>query len=156
MTLVLDAVSIFGSREIVHELMGVELGTEQFLQYYNKVIIPWCLNKFSPSTDVRLDLLLALLDDECFSEQWDAIVTYLVNLKDVDTSPSILNMNRNLVYVFAVLMEKVRDRTTKIIHKSDSYQIYWHHELLDSLIVSIVCSVPLFEHSSTQFLWYVK
>lgn len=147
-TLVLVAVSIFGSREIVHELMGVELGTEQFLQYFNKVIIPWCLNKFSPSTDVRLDLLLALLDDECFSEQWDAIVTYLVNLKDVDTSPSIMNMNRN----FAVLMEKVRDRTTKIIHKSDSCEIDWHHELLDTLVVSVVCSVPLFEHSSTRFL----
>ncbi|XP_073156926.1 E3 ubiquitin-protein ligase listerin [Henckelia pumila] len=149
-TLVLVAVSIFGSREIVRELMGVELGTEQFLQYFNKDIIPWCLKKFSPSTDVRVDLLLALLLDVSFSEQWDAIVTYLVNCKDSDTSPSM--MNRNHIDVFTILMEKVRDRTAKIIHKSDSCEIDWHHELLDSLVVSVVCSVPLFEHSIARFL----
>lgn len=149
-TLVLVAVSIFGSSEIVHELMGIKLGTEQFLRYFNKDIIPLCLKKFSPSTSIRLDLLLALLDDVCFSEQWDAIVTYLVNLKDTDTSPSM--MNRNHVYVFAILMEKVRDRATKISHKSDSCEIDWHHELLDSLVVSVACSVPLFEHSNARFL----
>ncbi|KZV39908.1 hypothetical protein F511_04548 [Dorcoceras hygrometricum] len=149
-TLVLVALSLFGSREIVHEVMGIELGTEQFLQYFNKTIIPLCLKKISPSTDVRLDLLLALLDDVCFSEQWDTIVTYLVNLNDAGNSPN--TTNRNHVYVFAILMKKVRDRTTKTIHKSDSSEIDWHHELLDSLVVSVVCSVPIFEHSSVRFL----
>ncbi|KAI3450267.1 hypothetical protein Pfo_006932 [Paulownia fortunei] len=149
-SLILVAVSIFGPRKITQELMGIGLGAEQFLKSFNEIIIPWCLKQFSPSTAATLDLLLALLDDECFSEQWDAIITYLVNRKKVGFNPA--TMDRNHISVLAILMDKVRERTRKSVHRSDLCEDNWHHELLDLVAVYVVQASPPFGNSDAQFL----
>ncbi|KAL3829039.1 hypothetical protein ACJIZ3_017841 [Penstemon smallii] len=148
--LVVVAVSIFGPRKIVQEITCIDTGTEKFLQAFNEILIPWCLKTFSLSTAARLDLLLALLDDECFSVQWDAIIKYLVNLGTACTNPG--TMDRDYLPVLAILMEKARERTKKSSQRSVSYEDDWHHELLDLVAVSVVRSFPPFESSHARFL----
>lgn len=149
---VLVAVSIFGPRRITQELTCSDLGAEQFLRSFNEIIVPWCLKKISPSIAARLDLLLALLDDECFSEQWDAIVTYLLKGEKVSFDPETLD--RNQISVLAILMEKVRERTGKSVQRSRLCRSNWHHELLDLVAVYVVQAFPPFGNSDAQFLWY--
>ncbi|KAL2488571.1 E3 ubiquitin-protein ligase [Forsythia ovata] len=144
------AVSIFGPRKIIQELISFDLGTRQHLQYFNERIIPLCLKKVGPSTAARLDLLLALLDEECFSEQWNSIITYLINPAQVGVTPGTVDNNK--ISILAMLIEKARERTRKRIHLGGYCSYEWHHELLDSASVSIIHSFPPFRNSDAQFL----
>ncbi|XP_041995812.1 E3 ubiquitin-protein ligase listerin isoform X1 [Salvia splendens] len=148
--IILVSVSVFGPRKITQELTCSELGEEQFLKSFNEIIVPWCLKIFSPSTAARLDLLLALVDDECFSEQWDAIVSYIVDREKVGFDPAAVN--RNCISVLAILMEKVRERTRKTVRHSALCQDNWHHELLDLVAVHVAQAYPPFGNSDAQFL----
>lgn len=147
------AVSIFGPRKIIQQLMGIGLGADLFFKSFNEIIIPWSLKKFSPSTAARLDLLLALLDDECFSEQWDAVIKYLVNQEKVGLDPG--SIDKNYLPVLAILMEKVRERTKKSVPQPDMFEDKWHHELLDLVATYVMRAFPPSGHSDVRFLWYV-
>ncbi|GFP97346.1 E3 ubiquitin-protein ligase listerin [Phtheirospermum japonicum] len=148
--LILVGVSIFGPRKITQELLGIGLGAEQFLKSFYETFIPLCLKQFKPSSAARLDLLLALLDVECFSEQWDAIITYLVNPEKVGFDPDM--MDRNHIAVLAILMDKVREKTRKTDDRSDLYEDKWQHELLDLVAVNVVRVLPPFGNFECQFL----
>ncbi|KAL0370829.1 UNVERIFIED_CONTAM: E3 ubiquitin-protein ligase listerin [Sesamum angustifolium] len=148
--LIVVAVTVFGPRKIIQELMCTGVGTRQFLQSFTDIIIPWCLKSFTPSTATRLDLLLALLDDECFSQQWNAIITYLVNRKKVGFNPGTVNGDQ--ISVLAILMEKVRERTRKSISRSGSCERNWQHELLDLVAIDVVKASPPFGNSDARFL----
>ncbi|KAK4419849.1 E3 ubiquitin-protein ligase listerin [Sesamum alatum] len=148
--LIVVAVTVFGPRKIIQELMCTGVGTGQFLKSFTDIIIPWCLKSFTPSTAARLDLLLALLDDECFSEQWNAIITYLVNREKVGFNPG--TMDRDQISILAILMEKVRERTRKSIHQSGSCGSNWQHELLDLVAIDVVKASPPFGNSDARFL----
>lgn len=158
------AVSIFGPRKIIRQLIcnesnsndckvyssNEELDLEQFLQAYKEIFIPWCLEKNSYSTSSRLDLLLALLDNECFLEQWNNIIIHATNLENQDSSHfSVLTM----------LMEKTREEVEKrklgadINHLQGSLPENWHHKLLDSAALFVARSLPLFGTSGARFLW---
>ncbi|KAG8387925.1 hypothetical protein BUALT_Bualt02G0072000 [Buddleja alternifolia] len=102
------------------------------------------------STAARLDLLLALLDDECFSEQWDAIITYLLNREKIGFNPGTID--RSHITILAILMEKVREGTRKSVHRSDSFHKNWQHELLDLVAVAVVRASPPFGNSDARFL----
>ncbi|PIN19545.1 hypothetical protein CDL12_07776 [Handroanthus impetiginosus] len=144
------AVSIFGPRRIAQELMSIDSGTEQFLQSFNEIMIPWCLKEFRPSTAARLDLLLALLDDECSEEQWNTIISYLVNGEKVGVFSG--TMDRDHMPVLAILMEKVRERTRKSVHQPDSSENNFQHELLDLAALSVVRAFPPLGDSDARFL----
>ncbi|XP_057789666.1 E3 ubiquitin-protein ligase listerin [Salvia miltiorrhiza] len=148
--IILVSVSIFGPRKITQELTCSDLGEEHFLKSFNEIIVPWCLKRFSPSIAARLDLLLALLDDECFLEQWDTIVSYLVDREKVGFDP--VTMDRNCISVLAILMEKVRERTRKTVQESALYQDNWRHELLDLVAAYVAQACPPFGNSDAQFL----
>lgn len=127
------------------------MGEEQFLKSFNEIIIPWCLQRFSPSIAARMDLLLALLDDEYFSEQWDAIISYLVDREKVRFDPVALD--RSCISALAILMEKVRERTRKTVRQSALCQDNWRHELLDLVAVYVAQACTSFGNSDAQFLW---
>lgn len=150
--IILVAISIFGPRKVTRELTSSDLGAEQFLKSFNEIIVPWCLKKFSPSIAARLDLLLALLDGECFSEQWDSIVKYLVNREEVSLDAG--TMGKNHISVLAVLMEKVRERTGMTVQQFGLCQNNWHHELLDLVALDVVQASSPSGNSEAQFLWY--
>lgn len=159
------SVSIFGPRKIVRELFitedrDKELEPGYFMQVFEETFVPWCLHGYNHSTSSRLDLLLALLDDECFYEQWRAVISYAANVKHSGSVPGFPDFNHKVV--LAMLLEKARDEITKrkvgghLIHRQGSHPDHWHYELLESIAVSTVCSFPPFGTFDGQLMWYVN
>lgn len=136
---------------MVQEIMS-DMGTENFLHAFNEVVVPWCLKEFNPSTPARLDLLLSLLDEECFPEQWDAVIKHLVTSVTACSNPGTVDQDH--LSVLAILMEKARERTRNpqpVLGEGN-----WHHELLDSVALLLTRATPPFGNSSARFLRYVN
>ncbi|XP_022154880.1 E3 ubiquitin-protein ligase listerin isoform X2 [Momordica charantia] len=165
------AVSVFGPRKIIHELFihnngmssthfsgveGQDLEARQFMQLFNEIFVPWCLQGNNSSASARLDLLLALIDDEHLSEQWHSVISYSTNL---DHPGNVLeSMNSESLAMLAKLLDRARG---KITH-NDSRKVTntwqkanlgnWHHEHLDSAAVAIAQSHAPLKSSFTDFL----
>ncbi|XP_024965072.1 E3 ubiquitin-protein ligase listerin isoform X5 [Cynara cardunculus var. scolymus] len=150
----------FGPRKVVQEIVreqnepicqseekNTDLSLKHFLQYFKEIIVPWCLQIGSCSTLARLDLLLALLDDECFSEQWDSVILH-----------ATVTYDSNNALILARLMEKTREEIIKrtvagnLNHVQGAIPKHWHHELLDSTALLIARSLPPFGSSNAQFI----
>lgn len=143
------AVSIFGPRKFVQEVVqeknesncrseekNRDLSLKQFLQYFKEIFVPWCLETNNCSTLARLDLLVALLDDGCFSDQWDDVILHATAIKNT--------------FILALLVEKIREKTlTRTVTGNSNH---WHHELLDSTALSIARSLPPFGSSDARFI----
>ncbi|KAL6565131.1 hypothetical protein OROMI_016581 [Orobanche minor] len=149
-SLIVVCVSIFGPRKITQEVFGIGSGAEEFVICFNETIIPLCLKQFSPCSAARLDLLLALLDVECFPEQWNSILTYLVSQEKVGFDPGMVDTN--LVGALAILIDKVRVKTRKADDQTDLYEDNWRHELLDMVAVNLARVLPPFGNFEGQFL----
>lgn len=165
-------VSVFGPREIIGEIVrndsasyGIsldetnrQLNSQQFMQLYKEIFVPWCLQGNGFSTSARLDLLLALLDNEIFSEQWHGIITYATDRECSGAGSETPDPNR--ILVLAMLMEKARVEIRRgevgvgLVRWHVPHPDYWHHELLDSSAISIARSLPSFRSSEAQFLRY--
>lgn len=169
------SISVFGARKIVRELFienedgtsdilsdnrDRELDPGHFMQVFKETFVPWCLHEYNYSTSVRLDLLLTLLNDECFHEQWHAVISYAANSKHFGSGAGSVDSNH--LIVLAMLLEKARDEITKrkVGNHSSGWQgsqpDHWHHELLESISVAIACSLPPFGTSDTRFMRYVN
>ncbi|XP_052185068.1 E3 ubiquitin-protein ligase listerin isoform X2 [Diospyros lotus] len=167
--LVTMAVSVFGPRKIIAEIfcsnrtlfsspcddINKELDMDQFLLLYNEIFIPWCLQGNVSSTSARLDLLLVLLENESFSEQWHSIITYATDPERFGAGPE--GPDQNHILVFAILMEKARAelRKRKVgvdVYQQGSHPEHWHHKLLDSCVVSITYSFPSFTSPNARFI----
>ncbi|XVF20393.1 hypothetical protein REPUB_Repub11eG0194700 [Reevesia pubescens] len=164
------SVSVFGAREVLQEIFSSnhaiscgpphdkdsELELEYFLQVYKETFVPWCLHGHNNGTSARLDLLLALLDDECFSEQWHAVITYAIDL--VNSKVGLGSMDSDHLAVLAMLFEKARNEISRrkvgedSFHRPGSLPDHWHHELLEETAVSIAFSQPPFGTSDVQFV----
>ncbi|XP_057953322.1 E3 ubiquitin-protein ligase listerin [Malania oleifera] len=164
------SISIFGPRKIIQEIFvhdeghpsssfdhnDQELGQKHFLQVFGNVFVPWCLCGNNCSTSARLDLLLGLLDDDCFTEQWCIIMSYATNLKQFGVGPGSLEASH--MDLFAMLMEKAREeiRMRNVEGGSNcrrgSHPDHWHHEFLDSTAVSVICSHSSIRNSDAQFV----
>ncbi|KAL6195350.1 hypothetical protein ACLB2K_030969 [Fragaria x ananassa] len=159
-----ESVSVFGPHNIIHELHvhnmsphegDTALEEETFLQMFKGTFVPWCLSGNSCSLSARLDLLLALLDDEYFFEQWDSVIRYATNLEYSGSAPCSLDSDR--ITILAMLLEKARNEITKAkvgisICTNMGNIDHWHHELLESTVVAVARSSPPFGASSSQFL----
>lgn len=168
------AVSVFGPRKIIQELIhtkglslghlshngGENLSQEGFLQVFKEIFTPWCLHGNDSSISARLDVLLALFEDDSFYEQWCIVINYATKLEHCGAKSGPLDSNR--IAVLAILMEKVRDKFKKrkvgvdFNHHQGCQPDHWHHELLDFAAVSVTCSVPPFGISGSQFIRYVN
>lgn len=132
------------------------MNEEQFMHLFREIFVPWCMHEDNSSTSARLDLLLALLDDECFSEQWGNVITYVTNLEHSGVVPAYRGSNR--IAMLAVLLEKARDKITRKVGDNSYSQKgakldHWHHNHLDVAAVTIARSLPPFRTSDAQFLW---
>ncbi|XP_010256980.1 PREDICTED: E3 ubiquitin-protein ligase listerin [Nelumbo nucifera] len=162
-------VSIFGPQEVVsklsiggqrHQSSDISIGgdkkskSENFLQSFKEIFVPWCLYGNNRSTSARLDLLLALLDGEHFSEQWPSIIKYAI----LEHPGTELLLDFDRIDMLAMLMEKVRGEINKkkavpeLGHWHGSYLELWQHKLLDSTAVSIACCSPSLWISHARFL----
>lgn len=163
------SVSVFGPRKILQELFihnkghssslsgdgGRQLTEEQFMKMFREIFVPWCMHEDNSSTSARLDLLLALLDDECFSEQWGTVITHVTNLEHSGAVPAYQDSNR--IAMLAMLLEKARDKIARKVGE-DSYSQkgvkldQWHHDDLEIAAVTIASSLPPFRTSDAQFV----
>lgn len=174
MKLLSVSASIFGPRKIIQEIFSNnngrplnllsddkngEFDSQCFLQVFKEVFVPWCLNGYNYSTDARLDLLLALLDDDCFPDQWSAIISYATNLEHKTTRSGSVDSQLD---VLAMLLEKTREEIMKrkgredSTHRLGSHPDDWHHELLESSAVTVARSSLPFRTSDIRFIWYVN
>nr|GMD73243.1 E3 ubiquitin-protein ligase listerin [Ipomoea batatas] len=144
------SVYIFGPHKIVEELLCTKLGKEEFLHAFNETFIPWCLLDHSPSIGSRLDLILALLDDQCFSEQWDSIIVHATNLEQLKSTDK--NLDFDNISVLAMLLEKARERSQSICYLQGSCAAHWHHKLLDSTAIAVAREFPSFGAGSARFV----
>ncbi|XP_043725325.1 E3 ubiquitin-protein ligase listerin isoform X2 [Telopea speciosissima] len=165
--------SIFGPQEVGSQLFVSETRdssihlsgdgdhesrTKHFLQVFKEDVVPWCLRRNNRSMSACLDLLLALLDNECFVEQWSSILTYATKLENPSPVPGPVDFDH--VAVLAMLMEKIRKeiskRKRKVEPESNIWQgsdlERWKHKLLDSAAVSVACCSPPFTTSYACFL----
>ncbi|KAL3632408.1 hypothetical protein CASFOL_025392 [Castilleja foliolosa] len=150
--LIMVGVSIFGPRQITNELLGIGLDTEQFLKTFRETYLPLCCLKQLDNTTAsvfRLDLLFYLLDAECFFEQWDAIIKYLVDPDEVGFDSGMMDTNHaNKHANLAILAEYTRDHC----RKNDDHSGWCQHDLLDSVAVKALGGVPPFGDFGGQFL----
>lgn len=165
------AVSVFGPRKILQEIFIHDKGLssscptndrdeglkkEQFMQIFSEIFVPWCLHGDNCSTNARIDLLLALLDDEYFPEQWASVVTYAIDLEQSEAVLDYQGPDRKALLV--LLLEKARDRikmrkTGEDLHRQKGAKPDdWHHEHLELAALSIARSIPPFRSSDAQFL----
>lgn len=130
------------------------------MQIFKTNFVPWCLRSCDQSTTARLDLLLTLLDNECFSDQWHAVITYAINLEGSGTSPQSLEPDQ--ITMLALLLEKARNELTKrkagedSRHRPGADPAQWHCDLLESTALALVRSPLSAGNSNSQFLWYVN
>ncbi|XP_065847176.1 E3 ubiquitin-protein ligase listerin [Euphorbia lathyris] len=163
------AVSLFGPRKIVQELFyynegqcssfsdyrDTELKPECFMQVFKETFIPWCLAGFSSSISNRLDLLLVLLNDECFPEQWSTIISYAI--KQGKSGIELGSEESDCLALLAMLLEKAR---IEIMNRKERHHNYrhwsnpsdWHHELLESSVIAVTCSSSPSRVSAAQFV----
>ncbi|KAL5580602.1 hypothetical protein UlMin_013044 [Ulmus minor] len=164
-------VSVFGPRKIVKELVrneglpcrssnggDIELEPIQFMKIFKETFVPWCLHGNDSSTSARLDLLLVLLDDECFSEQWHAVITYAINQEFEGSRIALQSLDSEWITMLAQLLEKARKEITKRKVGEDSSHwlganpAQWHCELLESAAVAVASSDLPIRISSSRFL----
>ncbi|KAK1272073.1 E3 ubiquitin-protein ligase listerin [Acorus gramineus] len=133
------------------------LEAQQFLQVYETHFVPWCFHGSNSSSSSRLDLLLALFEDELFSEQWSCIIKYISKLDQtsgIETETSCINH----ICFLAMLMEKVKGKIknrnlgTETFLRNGSLPEHWHDKILDLVAVSVVRSAPPSSISHTRFL----
>lgn len=156
------AVSVFGAREVVHVLSGCHKGSssstsekhqgldcEGFINIFKQRFIPWGLSRNDSNTAARIDFLITLLDEECFPDQWSSIISYVVNL-DVPGS-----VDSSYVALLSTLLKEARGEIAKRkVDNQGSYMNRWHHKLIDSTAVAVICSSPPFQMAAEDFLWY--
>ncbi|GMG98174.1 hypothetical protein Nepgr_000014 [Nepenthes gracilis] len=156
-------ISIFGPRRIIQKLFicdqripgGVtvdgdrEANLVHFFQLFEGTFVPWCFNGTDGSTNERLDLLFALLDIECFSEQWNIIISYATGRGNLESVP--ISHIGSLTYLLEKASQTILERRSEF-NKHPLQPEQWHHKLLDSAAVSIMHSVPLFGNSDAQFM----
>ncbi|KAM0040615.1 putative transcription factor C2H2 family [Helianthus debilis subsp. tardiflorus] len=142
-------VSIFGPRKIVEEITreqnessrlsekNSDMSLTQFLQLFKEIFVPWCFKTDSGVTLTRLDLLFALLDVECFSEQCESIILHATGTPDSDYTR-----------ILALVLEKMREESIRMKLRLDLS----HHELLNSIALSVARSLPPFGSSDARFV----
>ncbi|KAK8946965.1 E3 ubiquitin-protein ligase listerin [Platanthera zijinensis] len=128
----------------------------QYLQTFGSDFVPWCLLSHSSSSGAKLDLLISLIQDEYLSEQWSSIITHFAKLeKGSRTDFGVPNHADNLqsfVMFFVKLRQKVNFMIAENTHNFGALPEHWHHELLDSVAVSIVRDTPCFCLSHGELL----
>ncbi|XP_047330718.1 E3 ubiquitin-protein ligase listerin isoform X2 [Impatiens glandulifera] len=168
--LITTSVSLFGPRKIISELVqnesnifgglsvkkNGELDSGAFLDLFDQIFVPWCLQGKGPPAVARLDLLFVLLDNEFFSEQWNCIIRFAAKSEHLESRSDPENDH---ISILAMLMEKARvelkRRGSQSVQQQGSLPDHWYHELLDISAVSIARGIPPIESSDSRYLWSV-
>ena len=157
--LLLVLVEIFGPAPLFlknSEINDDKSYVEPYLSLFNADFVPWCLDGKSSTCSSKIDLLLSLIQEECFFDQWSLIIkhTRAKQKRSVDHKTSHANDQFELL---TLILQKVGERIAggKLQNlQSGSLPEHWRHDLLDSVAVSVFCDLPATD-SHVHFLWYV-
>lgn len=117
-----------------------------FLQAFNDDVVPWCLHGHTHSRSEKLNLLIASVQDEFFSEQWCSIITYATSagecFKTDLRTPDAIDQTEVLASLIEKVKGKIYEMKEKSIHSIGCLPEHWQHKLLDSAAVSAVLHTP--------------
>jgi hypothetical protein len=158
--LLLILVEIFGPAPLFlksSEISEDKSYVEPYLSLFNADFVPWCLDGKYSTCSSKIDLLLSLIQEECFFDQWCLIIKHIraEQRRSVDYKTSNVNDQFELL---TLILQKVRERIgggkLKNLQRSGSLPEHWRHDLLDSVAVSVFCDLPATD-THVNFLWYV-
>ncbi|XP_047052085.1 LOW QUALITY PROTEIN: E3 ubiquitin-protein ligase listerin-like [Lolium rigidum] len=146
--LLLVLVEIFGpaplflkSSEINDDKSYVEL----YLSLFDADFVPWCLDGKYSTCSSKIDLLLSLIQEECFFDQWCLIIKH-TRAKQKQSVDHKISHTKDQFELLTLILQKVRERIAggkmKILQRSGSLPEHWRHDLLDSVAVSVFCDLP--------------
>ncbi|ONK62651.1 uncharacterized protein A4U43_C07F6420 [Asparagus officinalis] len=125
-----------------------EVKVKFFLQAFRDDFVPWCFHGHTRSCSEKIDLLIASIQDEFFSEQWCSVLTY-ATCTDPDkfTKPDIRPSDvTDQTELLAILIEKVKRKINKMKMKAvqniGCLPVHWQHKLLDSAAISVLLHSP--------------
>ncbi|XP_072959491.1 E3 ubiquitin-protein ligase listerin [Typha angustifolia] len=128
---------------------------DDFLQTFNNDLVPWCLDGNNHTSNSKLDLLISLIQEEYFFEQWCSIITYATKHQIYSESDIQTSDRFDKLELLALLLEKVTDRivSKKVgnLQKNGSLPEHWRHDMLDSAAIYITRHFPS-RGCSAQFL----
>ncbi|PRQ33831.1 hypothetical protein RchiOBHm_Chr5g0061981 [Rosa chinensis] len=104
---------------------------DTFLHVFKASFVRWCLSGSSCSINACLDLLLALLDDEYFSEQRDSVIRYDTNLERSGCASCFLDSDRILYSITLTSLSCLCKLEVLDCHSQDPYE---KQNLLDQLL----------------------
>uniref|UniRef100_A0A0E0EXA1 E3 ubiquitin-protein ligase listerin n=1 Tax=Oryza meridionalis TaxID=40149 RepID=A0A0E0EXA1_9ORYZ len=122
-----------------------EESVQGYLDVFNGDFVPWCLDRKYSTCSSKIDLLLSLIIDECFFDQWCTIIKYTSAKQKhpVDNKNSHVDDQFELL---ALILQKVRERIAggklRNLQKNGSLPEHWQHDLLDSAAESVFCDLP--------------
>uniref|UniRef100_A0A0E0FZN8 E3 ubiquitin-protein ligase listerin n=1 Tax=Oryza nivara TaxID=4536 RepID=A0A0E0FZN8_ORYNI len=122
-----------------------EESVQGYLDVFNGDFVPWCLDRKYSTCSSKIDLLLSLIIDECFFDQWCTIIKYTSAKQKhpVDNKNSHVDDQFELL---ALILQKVRERIAggklRNLQKNGSLPEHWRHDLLDSAAESVFCDLP--------------
>ncbi|KAF0933682.1 hypothetical protein E2562_018911 [Oryza meyeriana var. granulata] len=122
-----------------------EESVQAYLDVFNDDFVPWCLDGKYSTCSSKIDLLLSLIVDECFFDQWCSIIKYTRAKQEhpVDNKNSQVDDQFELL---ALILQKVRERIaggkSRNLQKNGSLPEHWRHDLLDSAAESVFCDLP--------------
>ncbi|KAL6870646.1 hypothetical protein ACP4OV_014494 [Aristida adscensionis] len=146
--LLLVLVEIFGPTQLF--LQNFQKNEEKsdiksYLELFNDDFLPWCLNGKHCTSNLKIELLLSLLEDECFFDQWCSIIKYTrANQKhSIDGNASKV---KDQLELLTILLQKVKEKIAgsklRNLQKNGYLPEHWRHDLLDSTAVSVCCDLP--------------
>ncbi|KAJ3676469.1 hypothetical protein LUZ60_003881 [Juncus effusus] len=106
------------------------LFTEPFLQTFKDDFTPWCLSGITNNTltiKAKLDLIIGLMKEELFSEQWASILSHLTESQSQSQSSDEFDRFK----ILAILLDKIRGKIGNLRNEN------WSHELLDSAAIEV-------------------
>uniref|UniRef100_A0A0D9YKV3 E3 ubiquitin-protein ligase listerin n=1 Tax=Oryza glumipatula TaxID=40148 RepID=A0A0D9YKV3_9ORYZ len=122
-----------------------EESVQGYLDEFNGDFVPWCLDRKYSTCSSKIDLLLSLIIDECFFDQWCTIIKYTSAKQKhpVDNKNSHVDDQFELL---TLILQKVRERIAggklRNLQKNGSLPEHWRHDLLDSAAESVFCDLP--------------
>ncbi|VAI40549.1 unnamed protein product [Triticum turgidum subsp. durum] len=146
--LLISLVEIFGPAHLF--LKYVEKNddksyVEPYLNVFNSDFVPWCLDGKDITCSSKIDLLLSLIQEECFFDQWCSIIKYIIAKQKRSVDDKISHTNDQFE-LLTLILQKVRERIAvgklRNLQRSGSLPEHWRHDLLDSVAVSVFCDLP--------------
>lgn len=144
--LLLVLVEIFGPAPLFlksSEINDDKSYLEPYLSLFNADFVPWCLDGKYVSS--KIDLLLSLIQEECFFDQWSSIIKHATAKQKRSVDHKISHTNDQFE-LLTLILKKVREIIAsgklKNLQRSSSLPEHWRHDLLDSVAVSVFCDLP--------------